>query len=57
MHVCILRLSDVDQIALEFMKTNRSDVSVKTPRRMVTCSQTRRTRELRPDGPSTRPDP
>jgi hypothetical protein len=31
---------DVDQIASEFMKTNRSDVSVKTPRRMVTHSQT-----------------
>jgi hypothetical protein len=31
---------DVDQIASEFMKTNKSDVSVKTPRRMVTCSQT-----------------
>jgi hypothetical protein len=29
---------DVDQIASEFMKTNRSDVSVKTPRRMVTRS-------------------
>jgi hypothetical protein len=24
-------VSDVDQIALEFMKTNRSDVSVKKP--------------------------
>jgi hypothetical protein len=48
---------DVDQIALKFMKTNTSDVSVKTPRRMVTRSQTRRTREHRPDGPSARPDP
>jgi hypothetical protein len=48
---------DVDQIASEFMKTNKSDVSVKTPQRMVTRSQTRRTRELRPDGPSARPDP
>jgi hypothetical protein len=47
---------DVDQIASEFMKTNRSDVSVKTPRRMVTCSQTRRTREQRLDGPSAHPD-
>jgi hypothetical protein len=42
---------DVDQIASEFMKTNRSDVSMKTPWRMVTRSQTRRTREHRPDGP------
>jgi hypothetical protein len=48
---------DVNQIDSEFMKTNRSDVSVKTPRRMVTRSQTRRTRELRPDGPSACPDP
>jgi hypothetical protein len=47
---------DVDQIASEFMKTNKSDVSVKTPRRMVTHSQTRRTRELCPNGPSARPN-
>jgi hypothetical protein len=47
---------DVDQIASEFMKTNRSDVSIKTPRRMVTRSQTRRARQLCPDGPSARPD-
>jgi hypothetical protein len=46
---------DVDQIASEFMKTNRSDVSGKTPRRMVTRSQTRRTRELHPNGPSSGP--
>jgi hypothetical protein len=51
------REDDVDQIASEFMKTNRSDVSVKTPRRMVTHSQTQRTREHRPDGPSARLDP
>jgi hypothetical protein len=47
---------DVDQIASEFMKTNRSDVSVKTPRRMVTRSQTRRTGEYRPDGLLAHPD-
>ena len=29
---------DVNQIASEFMKTNESDVSVKTPQRMVTLS-------------------
>jgi hypothetical protein len=51
------REDDVDQIASEFMRTNRSDVSVKTPRRMVTHSQTQRTREHRPDGPSARLDP
>jgi hypothetical protein len=48
---------DVDQIASKFMKTNRSDISVKTPRRMVTRSQTQRTREHRPDGPSACSDP
>jgi hypothetical protein len=31
---------DVDQIASKFMRTNRIDVSMKTPQRMVTCSQT-----------------
>jgi hypothetical protein len=47
---------DVDQIASEFVKTNRSDVSVKTPQRMVTRSQTRRTGEHRPNGSSSHPD-
>jgi hypothetical protein len=47
---------DVDQIASEFMKTNRSDASAKTPRRMVTRSQTRRTGEHRPDCHLARPD-
>jgi hypothetical protein len=32
---------DVDQIALEFTRINRSDVSVRTPRKMVTRSQDR----------------
>jgi hypothetical protein len=31
---------------------NGNDLSVKTPRRMVICSQTRRTGEDRPDGHS-----
>jgi hypothetical protein len=48
---------DVDQIASEFIKTNRSDISIKTPWRMVTRSQTRRIREHRPDGPLTHLDP
>jgi hypothetical protein len=46
----------VDQIALEFMRTNGNDVSVKTLRRMVTRSQTRRIGENRLDGPADRPD-
>jgi hypothetical protein len=50
-------LFDVDQIASEFMKTNKSDASVKTPWRMVTRLQTRRTREHRPESPLARPDP
>ena len=48
---------DVDQIDLEFMWMNGNDVSIKTPRRMVTHSQTRRTGEDRPDCPSAHPDP
>jgi hypothetical protein len=45
---------DVDQMASEFIKTNRSDISMKTPRRMVTRSQTRRTGEHH-SSPSGRP--
>jgi hypothetical protein len=48
---------DVDQIALEFRRTNGNDVSVKTPKRMVTCLQTRRTEEDRPDSLSACLDP
>jgi hypothetical protein len=50
-------LCDMDQIASEFMKMNRSDVSMKIPWRMVTCSQTRRIGEHHPDSPSAHPDP
>jgi hypothetical protein len=46
----------VDQITSGFMKTNKSDVSVKTPRRMTTRSQTRRTGEDCLDGPLARLD-
>jgi hypothetical protein len=35
----------VDQIASKFMRMNGNDVSVKTPWRMVTSSQTRRIEE------------
>jgi hypothetical protein len=52
-----VNIFDADQIASEFMKMNRSDVSVKTPRRMVARSQTQRTGEYRLDGPSARPNP
>jgi hypothetical protein len=41
----------VDLIALEFMRINGNDVSIKTPQRMVTHSQTRRAGEDRPDDP------
>jgi hypothetical protein len=51
------REDDVDQIASEFMRMNGNDVSIKTTRRMVTCSQTRRTEEDHPDSLSARPDP
>jgi hypothetical protein len=45
---------DVDHIASKFMKTNRSDVSMKTPRKMATRSQDRG----RPSGrPLACPDP
>ena len=47
---------NVDQIASKFMRTNGSDVSMKTPQRMVTHSQTRTTGEYHPDCPSTGPD-
>jgi hypothetical protein len=51
------REDDVDQIASEFMRTNRNDLSVKTPRRMVICSHTCRTGEDRPNGHSVCLDP
>jgi hypothetical protein len=47
---------DVDQIASEFMRMNGNDVSMKTPQRMVMCTQTRRTGKDRLDGPSARSD-
>ena len=47
---------DMDQITSEFMKTNANDLSVKTPRRMVMHSQTRKIGEDCPDGPSARLD-
>ena len=50
------REDDVDQIASEFMRMNRNDVSVKTPQRMVMRSQTHKTREDHLDSSSTHPD-
>jgi hypothetical protein len=50
------REDDVDKISSEFMRKSCKDVSVTTPHKMVTHSQTCRTEEARPDGTLTRPD-
>jgi hypothetical protein len=47
----------VDQIASNFMRTNGNDISMKTPQRIVTHLQTRKTGEDRPDGLSDHLDP
>jgi hypothetical protein len=48
---------DVDQIESEFMRMNGNDASVKTPQRIVTRSQTRKTEEDRSNGLSARLNP
>jgi hypothetical protein len=48
---------DVDQIASNFMRMNGNDISMKTPQRIVTRLQTRKTGEDRPDGLSDHLDP
>jgi hypothetical protein len=55
----LMRLIDVDQSAWEYMRRTKADanVGVKTPRKMVTCSQTRAVVEDRLDVQGARLDP